>query len=836
MPYFPCVFQSFQLPLFIPPSPLYYLAVVSLGVAICANTAIYSIVDAAILHPLPVSKPDQLFTLSYPDIYDPGSTAGPDRDSFSYPEYAQYATVTRPVARLAFFSSPFRVEARVSHSETRMERVNRVFVPAQAFGILNVHPAIGRLFSAEEDRIPLAHPVAALSYDYWHRRFNSDPAVIGRNILVDGKICEIIGVAQKGFFGVEPGQFVDVWVPAGLYDLKAFTDPGWHWFRILGRLAPGTSLKEIEARLQPSFHRFRLESIKQVPTMPKAIQNQFLQSTIRAHPAATGMSDFRKTFSSSLWIVFGVAAGILLIACANVASLLLARATARSTEMAMRLSLGAARLRLIRQMLTESLIFSLLAGALGWLLACMTAPLLVRLLSTGSNPVQFVLAVDTRVLFFCIGISTVSAVLFGLVPAWQASGAHPIRSLRASAEVTAKLWLSKVFVGLQVACAFCLVTVGAAFLFSLGNLLHVNPGFDARNMAVLNLTTEASTSDDPVSSNADHRNLEASERNRMLQLQSALASQPGIEAAAIAWWPIFEGGGWSQQVFIPGKEPSEQEEILYPVSRGYFAALHTPVIAGRDFIPADSKVRNPSPVIVNEAFARKYFGTSNVLGREFSIHRENVLMREMIVGVASDAHYYNLRGPADPTVYLPIEGSTSFTLYVRSPLPLGQIVRLVDRQANALGSGMRISEITTLEMIVGNTLMREKLLADLGGAFAFFGLLLAAVGLFGLLNYSVARRTKEIGVRAALGAQRSEIVSLVLKGIAGLMGAGILIGLGGALAIMMVFQSLLFGIQRVDPFVTATAIVIFLLAGLIAASFPAHRAASLDPVRALREE
>lgn len=781
-------------------------AVLSLALAIGANTAIYSIVDAAILRPLPVSKPDHLFTLSWPDITDPASPAGQERDSFSYPEYLQFVAATNPVARLGLFSSPDRVETQGLNPDGPIETINKAYISGKVFDLLGVHPAIGRLFSSEEDHIPQGRALAVLSYDYWRRRFRSDPAVVGRSLTIEGKTYQVTGVARKGFFGVEPGKFVDVWVPGTLYDARALTDSGYHWFRIVGRLAPGTSPEQIQARLQPSFHRFQMERVARFPTMPAVIRKQFLQSAIRVHPAANGVSDFRKTFSRPLWIVFGVAAGILLIACANVASLLLAR------------------VRLIRQLLTESMLLSVLAGAFGWLFARIAAPLLAHLLSTENAPVQFVLTLDSRVLFFCVAVATLSAVLFGLVPAWQASGAPPILSLRSSSGQTGKFRLGKVFVSIQVACAFCLVMGGAAFLFSLANLLRENPGFDARNVAVLNITTEAG------------KKTKEMQRELMFEVQRRMANQPGVQAAALAAWPIFRGTGWSEQVILPGKGPSEQEEIFYGVSPGYFAALRTPLLAGRDFAVSDSSTKEPAPAIVNEAFARKYFSIPDVLRPEFSYHFAKSLIREVIVGVASDAHYYDLRKIADPIVYLPLEGSDWFTLYVRSPLMLGSLARLVDREAHAVGSGTRVREITTLKTIVGDTLMREKLLAGVGGTFAFFGLLLAAIGLFGLLSYSVGRRTKEMGIRAALGAQRGEIVSLVLKDVSGLMTGGLVIGLTGALAMMTLFRSLLFGIKNADPFVIGTAVALFLVTGILAAGLPAHRAATVDPISALREE
>ncbi len=810
-------------------------AVLSLALAIGANTAIYSIVDAAILRSLPVHKPDRLFRLAMPGISQPGSPAAEERLSFSYPMYLQFVAASKPAARLALFSSPFDMEAQRPGSALPAEKIIGQFVSGEAFDVLGVAPAVGRLFSAEDDHLPRGRNVVVLSYRYWQRRFHADPSVIGQFLQIEGKPYEITGVAREGFFGVEPGRFIDFWQPATLYEARALTDPGWNWFQILGRLNPDVSREQIAALLQPPFHNFVLEMLKRIPTVPPVIRKQFLQAAIRVHPAATGVSDFRRDFSRSLWIVFGVAAGILLIACANVASLLLARSTARATEMAMRISLGAARTRLIRQLLTESLLLSLMAGALGWLLARIIAPGLVDMLSQENDPVQFALAIDTRVLFFCIAVSTLSAVLFGLVPAWQASRAQPMFSLRAAAGQAGKLHLGKLFVSIQIACAFCLVIVGAAFLFSLGNLLHVNPGFDARNISVLKLTAGQTSSDLVADSQADPK-VEARRRNWMFQLQSRMSEQRGVQAVAFTWWPIFQGTGWSEQITIPGQEPSDREEILYRISPGYFAALRTRLLAGRDFNASDYNSRNPAPAIVNEAFARRYFDTANVLGRQFDYRFMNTQVRNVIVGVAADAHYYNLKDSVEPLVYLPAEGNKGFTLYVRSLLPLGSVVRLVDREARAISKDIRISEVTTLETLIGNTLLRERLLADVGGTLAFFGLLLAAIGLFGLLSYSVGRRTREIGIRAALGAQRAQIVTLVLKDVSGLLSGGLIIGLAAALAVMTVLRSLLFGIRRADPLVIGTAIVLFLATALLAAGMPARRAAAVDPVTALREE
>jgi predicted permease len=799
-------------------------AVLSLGLAIGANTAIYSIVDAAMLRSLPVPDPQQLITLATPDIQQAGSQTTGERESFSYPTYLGFREAAGRSARLALFGYPSLEEVRESGAGAPLEKITQQYVSGDSFDILGVSPALGRVFSSEDDRVPGGHPEAVLSYEYWQRRFGGDPNIPGRTIGLQGKVFRIVGVARQGFFGVEPGKFVDIWLPAMMYEKRAFNNPGWRWFRILGRVSPGETRERLTARLQPVLTRANENLVKQVPTMPETIRLQIVNSELRVHPGANGVSGFRRDFTKPLWIIFGVAIGILWIACANVASLLLSRSTARSAEMAMRVSLGAGRGRLIRQLLTESLLLSTLAGALGWLMARVVAPALVVAVSKEGEPVQFALAMDSRVLFFCIGVSTVAAVLFGLLPAWQASSTQPMAGLRGNAGRGGKLRLGRFMVAMQVAFAFCLMIAGAGFLFSLKNLLSVNAGFDPRDVTVINIGTEAAKQPEPF------------QRQLIEQLERRVGAQPAIQSVAVASWPILVGTGWTSQILMPGRAPSEREEIFYRVSPAYFETMRTQLVAGRTFEPYDSEARNPSPAIVNQALARNYFGDTSPVGKEFERLEGNKPARLLVVGVAANAHYTDLRQSAEPIVYLPLEGTSSFSLYVRSKGDAGSLLRLIERESESIGSGMRVRDIATLETLVGNTLLREKLLAGLGGAFAVLGLFLAAIGLFGILNYSVVRRTKEIGIRAALGAQSTGLIVLVMKDLVALVGGGLIAGLAGSLVVMQTVQSLLFGLHRIDTLVIGTATVAFLVATIVAGGLPAHRAATVDPMMALRHE
>jgi putative ABC transport system permease protein len=795
-------------------------AVASLGLAIGANTAVYSIVDAVMLRPLPVPQPDMLFMLATPESDQPGLPVSAETATFSYPLFEQLREAADGSARIALFDSPNRVEAQGAAADAPREDVIQQFVSVDAFDILGVPPALGRFFSSTEDRLPSPRAVVVLSYDFWRRHFGADPSVLGKGFIVSGRTYSILGVAREGFSGVESGKFVDIWLPITLTDPSIFTQPEFRPFRLMGRLASGATREQVAAHLQPAFHRHQEARIGIGDTMPSAMRSQLLEMTIVARPGASGVSAFRRTFSRPLWILLSVAACILLIACANLASLLLARSTARSGEMALRVSLGAGRARLVRQMLTESLLVSLLAGVCGWMLARVFAPALVAMTSSQNDPVRIDLVLDGRVLLFCATICALSALFFGLLPAWQATAARPMFELRQMGGQTVRLRLGRLFVGIQVAFAFCLVTGGAGFLFSLRNLAAVDTGFDPRGVTVLTVTN----------------NLGPQQRARQLalmqQLQMRTSALPNVQGAATAWMAIFSGGRRAERVVLPGKQPSVHEETFYRISPGYFTALRTPLLGGRDFVPRDND-DEPVPTIVNRAFVARYFGGESALGEEF---RRTDGVRHRVIGIAANSHYGDLRNGPEPIAYMPMKPPRGFTLYVRSTLDAGSVAKMVEREAKALGSEMQVREMTTLETLVGSTILKEKLMADIGGTFAFLGLILAGIGLFGLLNYSVTRRTKELGIRAVLGAERWTILRLVMKDLLGMMAGGLTIGLAGSLVLMRVSGSLLFGIQPADPMVIGTAMAVFMAAATIAGGLPALRAAAIDPVVALRHE
>jgi predicted permease len=790
-------------------------AIASVGLAVGANVAIYAIVEASLLRPLPAPQPDQLVALTSSEGGRAGRPAAEDHPLFSYSAYEQLREAAGDRVRLAAFVSPNRVEAKGPGVEAPYEEVIGQFVSPDTFEILGIPPALGVLFSPREDHYPAPRAVVALSYDYWQRRFGGDPAAVGRTLTVDNRPYSILGVTRKGFSGMEPGKFVDVWLPVTTMDPGVFTaDVG--IFHLLGRLAAGVTPEQLAARLQPAFHRCQ-EVLAKRAEAPPAIQKQMQNATLVVRPGANGVAGFQRKFGRPLWILLGISAGVLLIASANVASLLLARSTARAGEMALRVSLGAGRMRLIRQLLTESIVVSSAAGICGRILAGAAAPTLVRMVSTKADPVQLSLALDTRVLMFCAGVCALSALFFGLAPAWHATRMDPIGALRHASGQVGRLRLGGIFVGVQVAFAFCLVTGGAGFLFSLHNLRTVNAGFDEKSVTVLTVNNTA-------------------QRDRqfalMRQLQMRVAALPQVQGAATAWMPVFSGARRAQRVVMPGKGPSQEEETFYRVSPGYFATLRTPLIGGRDFTFQDND-DEPVPTVVNRAFARKYFGNEAALGREF---RRDDGVRHQVVGLAANSHFGSLRNGPEPIAYMPMKPPRAFTMYVRSTLDPVSVSKMVDREGQGLGPGVRVREVTTLGALVGSTIRTERLLAAIGGAFALLGLVLAATGLFGLLNYSVTRRTREIGIRAVLGAQRFSIYGLVLKDAMAATMAGLMAGAAGSLALMHFTRSLLFGIEPADPRVVGAAALVFLAAAAVAGGLPARRAAAIDPAVALRRD
>jgi predicted permease len=792
-------------------------AIASLALAIGANTAVYSIIDAALLRPLPLPRPERLVALSTPESDQPSATVSDAGEAFSYPLYDQLSNAVGASGQLALFDSPSAMEIQIAGPNAQPEKITSQSVSPNALDVLGISQAAGALFSPNDERYPAPRMTILLSYDYWRRRFGMDPAIVGKSIMLNNRPFWVLGVTQKGFFGTDPGKAIDIWVPVTTGDPGIFNNAEYRAFRVMGRLAPGMTRAQLEAQLQPAFHQHQEARIAANSALPALMQIQLHNLTLTVRAGANGISSFRQLFSRPLWILLSVSICILVIACANVGSLLLAKAAARSGEIALRVSLGAGRSRLVRQLLTESLLISAAALPCAWIVAHVVAPALVALASKTRDPFTIDLSLDMRVLLLSASACVLSALFFGLFPALQVSSVRPTLALRHIGGDVARLRLDRIFVAVQVAVAFCLVTTGAGFLFSLSYLSEVDRGFDGRGVTVLTIA------------NTQQRDRQWSV---MQELLAGSQNLPGCQGAATGWMALFSGDRRAQRILLPDKPPSDQLETFYRVSPGYFAALRTPLLAGRDFTFRDND-SEPVATVVNRAFAQKYFGTTDVIGHEF--RRDDGVLHE-IVGLAANSHFGDLRHGPESIAYMPMKPPAIFTLYVRSTLGPAAVSQMIEREANSLNSGLYVSGVTTLDALVGDTFVKEKLLGTIGGALALFGLTLAAIGLFGLSNYSVTRRTREIGIRAALGATRPQIYLLVWKDLTAITIGGIAAGLAGSLLFMRVAHTYLFGVDTFDPVVIGSALVVFLSAAVIAGAFPARRAGSIDPATAIRCE
>jgi predicted permease len=795
-------------------------AVLSLTLAIGANTAIFAIVDAAVLRPLPVPDAARVFTLSAPAL-DPGAATGSGEiDRFSYPVYRRLQAAAGDAARLALFGPTDQVDAQAPRAMAPAVRVAQQFVSGDAFEMLRVSPATGRLLSGDDNRGAGDPRVAVLGFEYWRRQFGGDPGVVGQPITLNGRPFRIVGVAAETFFGVEPGRFIDVWLPVTAFDPGVFSNPDANLFRIVGRVSDGVSAEQLQARLQAAFHARQQDVIARNRTLPAAVLEAYAARQIVVRPGGVGASDVQRNFARPVWIVWGVTATLLLVACANLAGLLLSRSASRSSELLLRTSLGASRGRLLRQLLTESAVLTALSSGLGVCCARLAAPWLVTWLSTDGHPVWLAVSLDRRVLLFHAGICAISAVIAGVVPAWHGSRIRALSALTPASGERRRLALGRGLVSAQVAFVFCLVVAGAGFLISLHRLFTVDPGFDPRHVTMLTMRSDLGPKQDGLTLTQ--------------RLQAQVSMLPNVQGAAVAWSAMFGDSRRAEQVVIEGRPPSERQEIFYRVSPGYFATVRIPLLDGRDFGVRDTDGVEPIPTIVNRSFARRYFGGDDVVGREFRRRTDNA--RHVIVGLAADAYYSDLRDGLQPIAYFPMKPPRFFTMYIRSTLDPGSIGQLVDHEAAAATPGLHVVEVTTLETRIGNTLLKEKLLAGVSGVFASLGLGLVAIGLFGLLNYSVVRRTREIGIRAALGAQRHALISMVLRELFVMVAGGLAAGLLGSLGLVRLIGSQLYGVATVDPVVITAACTLLVMTTAFAVVLPVYRAATIDPLIALRRD
>ncbi len=794
-------------------------ALVSLSLAIGACTAAFSLIDALILRTLPVDDPASL-------VYVALQTPAEPRDglSFNYPLFREMRAASGRQVRL-FALSDQRKQDAIFDDSGHAEKVYGQWVSGDAFAILGVKPALGRMLTSTDDVNPGQHPVAVLSYDFWTRRFAGRPDVLGRWVTIREKPLQIVGVAAKGFTGVAPGVMTDLWAPTMMWDDRAISDPDTRWFGIWGRMQGGVAEEQARSVLQVVFSRFGREQAARRPAESPDRLNQFLQTRVHLRSAATGLSGLRENFARALWVLGGIAALVLLVASMNVASLLVARAAARHREMALRASIGAGRGRLIQQALIESGLLALTSCALGAVLSVVATPKIVSMTATSTATVRLEVSPDWRVLVFLGALGLLVTFLFGLAPALHASAAPPADALKSGGRHASRVGLFRPLVAAQIAFSFVVLFVGGLCLASFVKLLRTDLGFDATNLALVSVTASPTAPD------------QAPGVASWASLLERLEHTPGVESASLSRWGLFTGSGRNKSVRIPGRPVDGDAPWYLQVSPGFLRTMRIPLVAGRDLEWRDARPELSTAVIVNESFARRYFPGESAIGKRFfRVEGGATLLAQEVIGVARDAKYTRLREPAPPTVYDPYWPQNAAVLQVRTRLEMGPLLATLRETIPRAHAAFRLADVNLQSTIVDNHLVRHRALALLSAFFALVASVLVIVGVYGLLSYTVLQRTREIGIRLALGAQPPQIVALVLWEVGGMMLIGLVMGGVGAVLAGRFMTTLLYEVAPSDIWSIAAPLLALLAAGALAAVIPAHRAARIAPTTALTVE
>ena len=808
------------------------VTILTLALSIGANTAIFSLIDTLMLRMLPVREPQRLVM---PVSQYPGD---PDNPGFSWTVFERLRDQNHVFSDL-FGVSPARF--RVTGSGLEEEPVEGAYAVGTTFPALGVQPAIGRLFGPQDDTASADDgAVAVVSWEYWKRRFNLDPAIVGRRLVLNGAPVTVIGVLQRGFFGLQVGAKTDVWVPFAMdtthrQPSRRLSDQ--FGLGLMGRLKPGVSLERARADMA-LLNPPRVEELAQMSGDQK-----WLQAKMDVKPAGSGFSTLRDTYGQPLLALMAIVGLLLLIACTNIASMLLARGAARQREIAVRVALGAGRWRVARQVLTESLLLAAAGSLLGAVVAYIGVGALVRIITSGRLPglprgIDFQVQPDARVLLFTLAVAALTGVLFGVAPAWNAVASPPASSLRefgAAGDTRARRLFGTSLVVVQVALSVVLLSAGVLFVGHLSNLRNVNLGFQRDSVLLVTL--------DPSGSGYKPDRLSSLYQELLGRLQAI----PGVRSATLSAVTPVEGAGASRFAHLEGsQEPPEERRRLAMnwIAPKYFATLGTQWIAGRDFQFEDAA--RPRVAIVNQAMARHYFSDASPLGRHVTFDGDDKPYE--IVGVAADAKYLNLYEAAPRMMYMNAfqEGQIPSKFALRTSVAPSAVAGDVQRAVHDVLKTVRVSKVTTMDDQVNAAIIPERLTAMLSGFFGGLGALLAAIGLYGLLAYSVARRTSEIGVRMALGATEGDVARMVLTGALALVCAGLSVGVslavwGGRFA-APVMESPWVEIALRDNNLTvdaapaiALAAVTMIAVALLAAYIPARRAARVNPIDALRQ-
>ncbi len=810
------------------------VAVITLALGIGANTAIFTVVNALLLKMLPVKDPQRLVAVGDPNDVNGDSSGTPQTDIFSYPLYKELRDRNSVFSGLCAAASDHHIEVDTGEEQSANEKVTGRMASGNYFSVLGIEPAIGRLFSSSDDTDENANPVVVLGYDYWQRKFAGSPAVVGKNIRLNGFPFTVIGVGAPGFEGDVVGERMALFVPLSMQP-EIIRGRHWRnsphdsWLLLIGRLKPGISPVQAKANLNLVFQQALRGGYGATLTADdrRAIAN----GHITVSPGGGGLSELRGDYRTSLLLLMGIVGLVLLIACVNVANLLFARASRRNREIAIRLAIGANRGRLLRQLLSESILLALLGGVAGSLLAVSGVRLLVGMFGSGT---VLPLAPDWRVFAFTTGVSLTTGILFGLFPALQTLRVHVSPALKDGARTTdernSRFGLGKGLIAGQIALSLLVLFSASLLLRSLQNLMKQDFGYDRSRLVIARV--------DAVSAGY------VGEKMKSLaeELVARLRNTPGVRAATYSKNGLFAGSESAEEIIVPGfntdnaRDRVSREDFVGP---DYFRVVGMPIVAGRGIEVQDTET-SARVAVVNEAMVKYFFAGKNPVGRQFTIDDPDWLDKPItVVGVSHDAKTNHLREQVKPRFYLPFQQVPDPYMIVLAAQvggsPAGAVSNVLG-QIKATAPSLPISFVDTLDQLVNDSAATPAAVAKLSGFLAGLALLLACVGLYGVMSYNIAGRTREVGVRMALGAQRSDVMGMVVREAMLLVIAGVFLGVPLALLGSRVLTSFLFGLKSTDPLSLIMVLVLLTLVAAFAGFIPARRAAKVDPMVALRYE
>jgi predicted permease len=817
------------------------VAILSLTLGIGANTAIFTLLNAILLRPLPVHNPEELqlfgdgraqgLTLSIPD--------GP-MELFSKAflhDFGQKDTSFSGIA--AVDSSPIETKASIAGGAYQTIHIN--LISGSYFSVLGVPAFLGRAIDESDDSAPGAGPVAVASYAWFQRHFNGDPAALGKVVRIQSHDYTLVGVAKPGFSGITVGQSADLWIPLSME--KGFPRPGgdaigsklYQSLYLIGRLKPGVTPAQAGAETNLLFKQIIRGYLGPQPSQKHL--DDLAHAGVELTPGTRGVSPLRYAFSVPLKILMAIVALVLLIACANIGNMLFARGVARTREVAVRMALGASRRRIVFQLLTESLVLSIVGAAAGIALAWKASVLLLNMAAPGPDPVPLNLTPDLRVLAFTLGLTVLTALLFGTLPAFRATSLEftpALKDGRGSSSVSTRGVMARSLIVGQVALSVLLMVVAGLFVRSLIHLYDVDTGFDPHNALIFTL--------DSSTANLPHGADEIRSVRLQEQIEQRVRAIPGVQSNSFAFF-AFNDGGWSDQVLFQGvpRTPANGKAVNFNITgNGFFSAMSIPLVEGRTYNSQDLQ-NSPKVAVINQTMARRFFPNRSAIGQHFGIGETPDHLGEIeVIGVVKDAKYFALDEGSRMAAYFPCSQSPGFfgNFIVRYG-PGANRQEIVSRTRAAIAeinSNILVNTVTSLQEQVDRSIATQSLIARLSGFFGILAVFLACIGIYGLLSYSVARRTSELGIRVALGAQSLNLLWMVLRECVLLLLVGLAIGVPLALSSTRVLKSLLYDLSPLDPVSISIAIAAVVCMTIAAAWLPARRATRIDPMQALRTE